>query len=223
MIIGIDHLVLPTAGDDVEALRRRLLEIGMTRLGDGESGDHGTANTLLAFDGGGFLELTWEREPGAAPFPGLFEITSRVAGVGFTSDEFDEDRTRFADAAEAWLWEREWVRSDGERLGYRAAGPIPVGEAYLFLMEGSALPNVETESKGRLVEVRLTGKPAKQWLEIYESSLDMPFEDGRCTVGHTDIVFAPDDGARLVTSITLAGTGVDESLPLAQGEILLRP
>lgn len=223
MILGIDHLVLPVGAADGEALKARLLELGMTKLGDGDSGDHGASNTLLAFEGGGFLELTWEREPGAAPFPGLFDVVPRIAGVGFTSDDFEEDRRLFADAPEVWLWEREWVRSDGEHVGYRAAGPIPVGEAYLFLMEGVSLPNVDVASRGRLTEVRLTGAPAAQWHETYKASLRVSFDGDRCTVGHTDIVFEPDDQPVLVTSITLAGSGVTETIRLAQGSIDLRP
>lgn len=222
MILGIDHLVLPVGAGDGEELRAQLLDIGMTRLGDGDSGDHGARNTLLAFDGGGFLELTWEREPGAAPFPGLFDVTPRLAGVGFTSNDFDNDRQRFDDAPAAWLWEREWIRSDGERVGYRAAGPIPVGEAYLFLMEGSALPNADVNSRGRLTEIRLTGAPATQWRDTYESSLGIPFQNDRCTVGHTDLVFARDEVPVLVTSLTLSGTGVDRTIQLAQGTIELK-
>ena len=127
MLIGIDRVIVPIEAGERDALSQRLVDAGLVYTGDTGLESHPTADAHFALEGGGFVELVWEREPGASPFRNLFDGMPRVAGLGFTSDDFDADRQRFAGEKDAWLWERsdEHFRRTG--LGRRIRQPAPVG------------------------------------------------------------------------------------------------
>ncbi len=224
MIKGIDHLVLPTGSkEQAEAIAEKLLAEGLLIGGRGDSGDHGASNILVALEGGGFIELTWEHAPGSAPFPGLFRATPRVAGIGFTSTNIEEDGRAWSDLESAWLWERDWTDDTGQKKGYRANGPFPVGEAYLFLMEGDRFPYDDVGARGKLVEIAFSGGEHELWEKRYRTLLDLEWEDGVARTGWTRISFAPGDNPRLEARLRIDVPGEGGSIDFAEGGIDLVP
>lgn len=220
MLIGIDRIIIPIDERDREQLSERLIEAGLVYSGDTGLADHPTADAHYALEGGGFIELVWERDPGAAPFRRLFSEMPRVAGIGFTSTQFDADRQAFANEPGAWLWRRE--REGREEA--RSAGPAPVGEEdpYLFLIADQTLPYAQSGASGRLASVSVAGAGAAQARQRYEQSLRIPFADNGFTVGETRIEFACSDLPGVSTSLVIEAAKQAATIELAKGSIVFR-
>jgi hypothetical protein len=159
----------------------------------------------------------WERRPGASPFRKLFDEMPRVAGLGFTSNEFDADRQRFAGERSAWLWER----SPDEGGAARSAGPATVGEEdpYLFLIAGEQLPYADSGAVGRLTEIVVEGTSAPERRRRYEDSLAVAFEGPLVVVGGTTMRFEENDAFAIATSLTIEGARISDELQLSRGTI----
>jgi hypothetical protein len=217
MLIGIDRVIIPIDEGERNELSQRLVDAGLVYAGDTGLEDHPTADAHFALERGGFIELVWEREPGTSPFPNLFDDMPRVAGLGFTSNEFDADRQRFAGEKTAWLWER----SAEEGGASRSAGPATVGkeDPYLFLIDGQRLPYVESGAAGRLTEIVIEGTSAPERRRRYADSLAVPFEDQQFVVGDTTVRFRQKGGVPIANSLTVEGARIDAELQLARGAI----
>jgi hypothetical protein len=216
MLIGIDRVIIPIDEDEREDLSRRLVDAGLVYTGDTGLSDHPTADAHFALEGGGFIELVWEREPGTSPFRDLFDAMPRVAGLGFTSNDFDADRQRFAGEGTAWLWERS---AEDEGGASRSAGPATVGEEdpYLFLIDGQRLPYADAGATGRLTEIMIEGISAPERRRRYVESLAVTFQDDQFIVGGTTVRFRQDDGMPIANSLTIDGARIDDELRLARG------
>jgi hypothetical protein len=217
MLIGIDRVIIPIDEGERDELSQRLVDAGLIYAGDTGLDGHPTADAHFALQGGGFVELVWEREPGASPFRSLFDSMPRVAGLGFTSNDFDNDRQRFAGERAAWLWER----SAEEGGASRSAGPATVGEEdpYLFLIDGQRLPYAESGATGRLTEIVVEGRSAAERRRRYAESLAVTFQDQQFVVGDTTVRFRQTTGVTTATSLTVDGARVDGELQLSRGAI----
>jgi hypothetical protein len=218
MLIGIDRIIIPIDEGEREQLSRRIVDAGLVYTGDTGLSDHPTADAHFALEGGGFIELVWEREPGTSPFGTLFDAMPRVAGLGFTSNDFDADRQRFAGEDTAWLWERAAADEGGAS---RSAGPATVGEEdpYLFLIDGQRLPYADSGAKGRLTEIVIEGRSAAERRGRYIESLTATFEGDEFVVGATIVRFRQNEGMPIANSLTIEGARVDDELQLSRGAI----
>jgi hypothetical protein len=221
MLIGIDRVIVPIEEGERDALSQRLVDAGLVYTGDTGLSNHPTADAHFALEGGGFVELVWEREPGSSPFRNLFDGMPRIAGLGFTSNDFDADRQRFAGEKDAWLWERS---DDDEGGASRSAGPATVGEEdpYLFLIDGPRLPYADSGGEGRLTDIVIEGTSAPERLRRYTESLAVTFQDDQCVVGGTTVRFRPKDGVSIANSLTVEGARIDDELQFARGAISFR-
>jgi hypothetical protein len=225
VITSIDHIVIPLRSDsEREAVARRVAAAGFVLGDSGRSDINRTTNQLFAFTGGAFLELACEEAPRACPLAGLFDV-SRIAGVGFTSSDIDQDaRWHGAPGAEGeWLWEHDGESSTGVRRSYRANGPVAVGsDHYIFLMEGTEPLYAGVEAAPRLEEIRVGGTESGIWRTRYRDWLNLAADGGDLSVGDVTLRFAETgtDGVevQLVFSVpTGAGT-----IELEKGSIHLR-
>jgi hypothetical protein len=215
VILHLDHIVVPTTRKHRQELTRRLVDAGFVHVESGRSDENGVEHHLLSFNGGAFLELACELEPRACPLDGLFDITTRVAGVGFSSNDLDADLTAWSDdeeAPDAWYWEHEWFGGDDTRNFYRAAGPIPVGQSYLFLMDTDQTNYHHVESDARLREIVFHGTDHELWRERYRRWLRLPAADDSFDVAGVRLRFEPDDDegieVRLVFDVPSGGGSV---------------
>jgi hypothetical protein len=217
MLLGIDRVIVPIAEEDRDSLSAQLEEAGLVYVGDTGLPDHPSADAHFALEGGGFVELVWERAPGSSPFRTLFTGMPRVAGLGFTSPDFDRDRLHFEQEPDAWHWRRE--NDDGSVA--ESAGPATVGEEdpYLFLISAPRLPYDDSGATGRLTEVLITGSGAADRLDRYAKALAVAVEDGSFQVGETRVAFSSDDVPGVTNSLVIAGAKVDRTLELARGRI----
>lgn len=221
MLLGIDRVIVPVDLDGRERLSHELVEAGLVYAGDTGLDDHPTADGHFALEGGGFVELVWERHDGASPFRMLFEDNPRVAGIGFTTDDFDADRQPFADEARGWLWERR----PGDNRTTRSAGPAPVGEEdpYLFLIDSPKLPYVDEGAAGRLTEVLVEGTAASECGRRVAASLGLSLDEDRFTVGDTTVRFDQTGSVPIATSLTIEGARTAHEIPLTRGVIRFKP
>jgi hypothetical protein len=131
MIFAVDHLVLCGTRDDLHRLRSRLVPSGFVTVpGRLRFDDIGAHSESLAYRGGGFVEVVYEVETGAAPRAWFGGRLPRVMGIGVSSDDFERDTA-------GWLWtmDEEQVLEDGSTLHIHAAGPHEhQSELYLFAM-----------------------------------------------------------------------------------------
>jgi hypothetical protein len=217
MLLGIDRVIVPIAESDRDHLSAQLEEAGLVFVGDTGLPDHPSADAHFALEGGGFVELVWERTPGSSPFGQLFTDMPRVAGLGFTTPDFGRDRLHFAEEPDAWHWRREG--DDGSIS--ESAGPATVGEEdpYLFLISAPVLPYGDAGATGRLTEVVIAGAGANARLERYAQALAVEAEGGSFQVGDTRVVFSPDGVPGVLNSLVIAGAKVDRTLELARGRI----
>jgi hypothetical protein len=217
MLIGVDRVIVPIAEKDLGELSQQLEEAGLVYTGDTGLPDHPSADAHFALEGGGFIELVWERNPGGSPFQQLFTDMPRVAGLGFTSTEFDADRRHFEDEPDAWHWRRD--RDDGGVS--ESAGPATVGEEdpYLFLISAPELPYSDRGAIGKLAEVRIEGTEAAGRLDRYATALAVGSDGGAFQVGETRVSFSRDDRPGVVNSLVIVGAKVSRTLELARGEI----
>src|SRR5262249_37587238 len=157
-------------------------------------------------------------EPGTSPFRTLFDGMPRIAGLGFTSNEFDGDRQRFAGEKAAWLWERSAEDGGGAS---RSAGPATVGEEdpYLFLIDGQRLPYADAGATGRLTEIVVGGPSAPERRRRYVDSLAVTFQGDRFVVGGTTVRFRQTDGVSVTNSLTIEGARIEDELQLSRGAI----
>jgi hypothetical protein len=225
VITSIDHIVVPLRSEaEREAVARRLAAAGFVPRDSGRSDVNHTTNQLLAFAGGAFLELAREEAPGACPLAGLFDV-SRIAGVGFTSSDIDEDaRWHGASGAEGeWLWEHDWESSEGGRRSYRANGPVPVGsDHYVFLMEGSAPLYAGVEAEPRLEEIRVGGTDSGLWRARYRDWLELPRDGDDLTVGDVRVRFEETDVEGVEVQLVFTVPAGADRIELEKGSIDLR-
>jgi len=217
MLLGVDRVIVPIEESELDELSRRLVEAGLVHVGDTGLDDHPTADAHFALEGGGFVELVWERQPGSSEFRTLFEDMPRIAGFGFTSDEFDSDRQRFAGEPTAWFWERP---SEDSKFA-RSAGPATVGEEdpYLFLIDDRQLPYADSGAAGRLTEIVVEGTSAPESLRRYADALAVEWEGDQFVVGGTTVRFRERGPLAAVTSLTIEGARVPDELELSRGAI----
>jgi hypothetical protein len=141
----------------------------------------------------------------------------RIAGLGFTSTEFDVDRRHFEEEPDAWHWRRD--RDDGS-VG-ESAGPATVGEEdpYLFLISAPDLPYNDRAATGRLTEVVIAGTGAAERLDRYAKALAVVPVHDALVVGETRVAFSRDGAPGVVNSLVITGAKVSRTLQLARGEI----
>ena len=69
MLIGVDRVIVPIAEKDLGELSQQLEEAGLVYTGDTGLPDHPSADAHFALEGGGFIELVWERRSWGLALP----------------------------------------------------------------------------------------------------------------------------------------------------------
>jgi hypothetical protein len=223
VIRDVDHIVLAVAGDDRSRLAERLLAAGLVDIPlHLDFPEIGAASDSYAMAGGGFVELVYETEPGAAP-RAWFDETPRVIGLGFMADDFEADVAAWGEPEGMWVMDEDHVLDDGSVLTIHAAGPHSHDDdLYVFLMDRRELPYPELGARARLTAVTFAGRGAASWRARLSTWLRAsPAGDG-LQVGDVMLGFRPGTHPAARVSLDFEVPLPAEVVPLAQGEIALR-
>jgi Glyoxalase-like domain len=220
VLTGIDHLILAARREDITSLEERLYGAGFRR-GDGGSHVGGaTANSNVYFAKGAFIELLFEQATGSGPNE-WFARVPRIQGVGFMSTDLRSDAEAWSDSPEAWDREFSRVRDDGVTTTSHAAGPVRMGEFYVFAMD-RAEGRYADDATPQLVRLEFRGRDADVWATRLHRWLRLePSGDGRFVLNNLEFLFEADDEPAVNVSPTFRVRQGDGLIPLANAVLAL--
>jgi hypothetical protein len=219
MITEIDHIIIAVDRPQQGELSERLKRAGLVH---GDAGRHptGTANENVAFSSGGFLELLYEAEPGAAN-PVWFAETPRVQGVGFSTTDYAADVAGFTQDDGSWNRVFTKEQDDGSRTAILAAGPLPMNEFYPFVMDRPSPPFADLGATARLTSLTFAGARHAHWRERFQEWFSLSERNGGLLAGDVELRFVDGPHPDMRTSLELAVSDAAGSIPISGGAIEL--
>jgi hypothetical protein len=216
VIYGVDHIVLGVPGEERRRIADGLLAAGFkpTPL-DLDFAEIGAASESFAMASGGYVELVYETEPGAAPTV-WFTGAPRVIGLGFSSNDFDRDVAAWGEPEGKWVMHEDKRLPDESVLNIHAAGPHPHFEPfYVFVMDTPAPLFAGLGAEPRLVRLTFAGVEAGEWRE----RLTRWFGLEELAVGDVGLRFLDTTDAGIRVWPTFSTTAESPPIPLAAGAI----
>lgn len=193
MIFSIDHIVFAASREQSRALRERLTLAGFEpehfHL---EFPEIGAASDSLSYEGGGFVEFVVELDARRSPRV-WFDDVPRIIGLGFGSDNFEND-TPWAQDPGGWAMDEDHTLSDGSRLTIRAAGPHEhLSDFYIFVMDRPerTLQFSNQGASPKLKRLTFTGAAADRWKQNLIDWLELQQSDMGLHVGDVELRFIP--------------------------------
>ncbi|HEY7145499.1 MAG TPA: hypothetical protein VH637_14745 [Streptosporangiaceae bacterium] len=224
MIFSIDHIVFAATPGQRDELMPALRQAGLADVGLSlDFPEDGVASQMLGYRGGGGLEFVTETDPRHSPAVWFAQVP-RVIGVGFASDDFDQD-TRWDGDPGAWVMDENVPLPDGKVLNIHAAGPHKhKSDFYVFVMDrrDGRLEFPALAGGPRLARITLAGPDAGWWHDRLARWLRLPASPGGgLAAGATELAFTDGPGPAVRATLSFAAAGDTTVLPLAAGAIEL--
>jgi hypothetical protein len=226
VIFSIDHIVFAATRAQRTDLMAELSQLGFrTEAFTLEFPEIGATSESLSFSGGAFVEFVVCDDERLAPTL-WFELTPRVIGLGFSSDDFAGD-TDWWDWREAWRMNEDHVLPSEGVLNIHAAGPHEHRSPfYVFVMDRSEgrLEFPLNVSGPELERITIAGRRAEDCHRQLAEWLRVPSVNGKLMVGATELTFADADHPNVAVSLVFSDAEADaREISLAAGTLSVRP
>ena len=217
MIFTIDHIVFAASPTQGRELRDRLAAVGFhPEVFMLEFPEIGAKSESLSYAGGGFVEFVTEADPVLSPRV-WFSEGPRVIGLGFGSDDFEND-TQWPSESGSWVMDEDHILPDGSRLNIHAAGPHHHrSDFYVFVMDrpDGQLQFPEGPERPRLRHLDFVGAEADVWRERLGRWLGLRSTQGGLSIADTELRFLPGDQPSVRVSPTFEVTSAAADIGLA--------